>query len=56
MDPKAPIDKFKVYNEQWLDQSEDIAEDFVSTPAMDRLKSGHFGADPAAPQRCSALH
>jgi len=39
----APIQKFKIYNEQWLDQSEDIAEDFVDTPAMARLKAGHFG-------------
>lgn len=39
----APIQKFKIYNEQWLEQAEGIAEDFVSTPAMERLKSGSFG-------------
>lgn len=46
----APIQKFKIYNEQWLDQSEDIAEDFVDTPAMARLKAGHFGDRPVHPR------
>lgn len=40
----APIEKFKTYNEQWLDQSEHIAEEFVSTPAMTHLASGQFGS------------
>lgn len=40
----APVQKFKMYNEQWLEQAEGIAEDFVSTPAMERLKTGSFGA------------
>ena len=39
----APVQKFKIYNEQWLEQAEGIAEDFVATPAMERLKSGQFG-------------
>lgn len=40
----AHIEKFKTYNEQWLDQSEHIAEEFVSTPAMTHLASGQFGS------------
>jgi hypothetical protein len=40
----APVQKFKIYNEQWLEQAEGIAEDFVDTPAMKRLKTGTFGA------------
>lgn len=39
----AAIHKFKVYNERWLAESEGIAEDFVSTPAMARLATGQFG-------------
>jgi len=53
--PAPPVQKFKVYNEQWLEQAEGIAEDFVSTPAMERLKSGQFGGQNAC-VAISVLH
>jgi len=36
--------KFTEFNEKWLEETEEMAADFVSTPAMERLKAGSFGA------------
>ena len=39
-----PASKFQDFNEQWLEQTEDMAADFVNTPSMEHLKAGTFGA------------
>ena len=39
-----PAGKFQEFNEQWLEQTEDMAADFVNTPSMEHLKAGTFGA------------
>ena len=36
--------KFLEFNEKWLEETEDMAADFVNTPAMQHLKAGSFGA------------
>lgn len=50
--------KFTEFNEKWLEETEEIAADFVSTPAMERLKAGSFGAKSLhalSHRKCSPL-
>ena len=39
----ASKSKFQDFNEKWLEETEEMAADFVNTPAMEHLKAGSFG-------------